>query len=153
MKRVFFAMSMFAFFLSSDTVVAQNPVSWTFTAKKIADQTYEVHMMATIQSGWHLYSQTQPDNAVANPTEFTFNNNPLISLEGKIKEEGEMEKYLDPRLDIGANQYSNKVDFVQVIKLKTGKAKTNVAGKVEYQTCNDEKCLPPKTVTFSVTLQ
>ncbi|HEX2629438.1 MAG TPA: protein-disulfide reductase DsbD domain-containing protein [Chitinophagaceae bacterium] len=132
---------------------AQNPVSWTFTAKKIADQTYEIHMTANIQSGWHLYSQVQPDNAVANPTEFTINNNPLFTLDGKIKEDGKMEKYLDTRLDIGANQYSNKVNFVQVVKLKTAKAKTNVAGKVEFQTCNDEKCLPPKTITFSVALQ
>jgi hypothetical protein len=131
---------------------AQNPVTWTFSAKKIADQTYEVHMTANIQSGWHLYSQTQPDNAIANPTEFTLNNNPLLSLDGKIREVGSMEKYEDKRLDIGAHQYSNKVDFVQVVKLKSAKAKTNVAGKVEFQTCNDEKCLPPKSVTFSVAL-
>src|SRR5215204_3389054 len=109
---------------------AQNPVTWTFSAKKIADQTYEVHMTANIQSGWHLYSQTQPDNAIANPTEFTLNNNPLLALDGKIKEVGSMEKYEDKRLDIGAHQYSTKVDFVQVVKLKSVKAKTNVAGKV-----------------------
>lgn len=150
MKKIFTLALLVA---GSLAVRAQNPVTWTFTAKKIADKTYEVHMTANIQSGWHLYSQVQPDNAVANPTAFTINSNPLLTLDGKIKEEGSMEKYLDKRLDIGANQYSNKVDFVQVVKLKTGKAKTNVAGKVEFQTCNDEKCLPPKTVTFSVAIQ
>jgi DsbC/DsbD-like thiol-disulfide interchange protein len=153
MKKLLLGVFVLAFFLSTDKAVAQNPVSWTFSAKKIADQTYELHMTATIQSGWHLYSQKQPGNAVANPTAFTLNSNPLITFEGKIKEDGKMEKYLDTQLDIGANQYAGKVDFVQVVKLKTDKTKTNIAGKVEFQTCNEEKCLPPKTITFSVALQ
>ena len=46
----------------------------------------------------------------------------------------------------------DKVDFVQVVKLKAN-AKTNVSGNVEFQTCNDEKCLPPKTVNFSIALK
>ena len=50
-----------------------------------------------------------------------------------------------------ANQYSEKVDFVQIVKLK-GKVKTSFSGSVEYQTCDDKKCLPPKTVNFKVAL-
>ena len=129
-----------------------NPISWNFTAKKVADKTYEIHMTATIQNNWHLYSQTQPDDAIASPTSFTINPNPLFTLEGKIKEVGRMEKFHDAKLDLSANQYSNTVDFVQVIKLK-GNAKTNFSGTVEFQTCNDEKCLPPKTVTYSVSIK
>jgi thiol:disulfide interchange protein DsbD len=131
---------------------AQNPVSWTFSAKKVDDKTYEVHMTANIQPGWHLYSQHQPDDAIAIPTGFTINNNPLLKLDGKVKEMGTMEKFHDKKLDVSANQYSNKVDFVQVIKLKA-RAKTNITGSVEFQTCNDEKCLPPKTVNFNVALK
>lgn len=129
----------------------QNPVSWTFSAKKIADKQYEVHMTATIQKGWHLYSQTQPEDAVAMPTGFKINNNPLLTFDGKIKEEGKMEKFHDAKLELSANQYSNKVNFVQIVKLKAN-AKTNVTGTVEFQTCNDEKCLPPKKVNFDVAL-
>ncbi len=129
-----------------------NPVSWTFTAKKVADKTYEVHMKATIQSGWHLYSQTQPEDAIVNPTTFTLNNNPLLIVDGKTKETGTIEKFHDAKLNISANQYSNTVDFVQKIKLKA-KAKTNFSGNVEYQTCDDKKCLPPKTVNFSIAIQ
>ena len=131
---------------------AQNPVSWTFSAKKIDDKTYELHMTANIQSGWHLFSQNQPEDAIALPTGFTINNNPLLKLDGKIKEVGSMEKFHDKKLDISANQYSDKVDFVQLLKLKA-KAKTNLTGSVEYQTCNDERCLPPKTVNFAVSIK
>jgi thiol:disulfide interchange protein DsbD len=40
---------------------------------------------------------------------------------------------------------------VQIIKLK-GKIKTSFSGSVEFQTCDDKKCLPPKTVNFKVAL-
>ena len=128
-----------------------NPVSWTYTAKKTSDKTYEVRLTATIQSGWHLYSQSQPNDAIAEPTKITFNKNPLLKLDGNIKEEGKMEKFHDAKLDLSANQYSSKVEFVQTVKMKAT-AKTNVTGTVRFQTCNDEKCLPPKTVNFSIAL-
>lgn len=128
-----------------------NPVSWNFSSKKISDNVYELQITATIQQGWHLYSQTQPKDAIAQPTSFVFNKNPLIELDGKVKEVGNLEKFKDKELDISANQYSNKVVFTQKVKLK-GKAKTNVTGKLTYQTCDDVKCLPPKTVNMSIAL-
>ena len=131
---------------------AQTPVSWSFNSKKVSDKTYEVHLTANIQSGWHLYSQDQPSDAIAIPTSVTINNNPLLKLDGKVKEVGKMEKFNDKNLGISAHQYSNKVDFVQVVKVKSS-AKTNVSGSVEFQTCDDKKCLPPKTVDFNIALK
>lgn len=128
-----------------------NPVTWSFSSKKISDKIYEVHLVATIQNKWHLYSQSQPDDAIAIPTAFTFNPNPLFTVEGKVKEIGKLEKYTDKTLGVSANQYSKTVTFVQTIKMK-GNVKTSVTGNVEYQTCDDEKCLPPKTVNFKVAL-
>lgn len=137
--------------LTSCAGISQSPVSWSFAAKKTADKTYEVRLTATIQNGWHLYSQTQPDDAIAIPTSIQFTKNPLLNMEGAVKEVGKMEKFHDKTLDLSANQYSGKVEFVQVVKIKSS-AKTNVSGTVEFQTCNDEKCLPPKKVNFSVSL-
>jgi thiol:disulfide interchange protein DsbD len=128
---------------------ALNPVSWTFSAKKTGDKTYEIHLTASIQSGWHLYSQIQPEDAIAIPTNFTFNNNPLVKLNGSVKEVGKLEKFHDAKLDLSANQYSKQVDFVQTVQLKAN-AKTNLTGSVEFQTCNDERCLPPKTEKFLI---
>jgi thiol:disulfide interchange protein DsbD len=148
MKRTIIILLVFV--LGSNLLNAQlNPVSWTFTSKKISDKTYELHLTAMMQSGWHLYSQVQPEDAVAIPTGFKLNSNPLVTLDGKIKEVGKMEKFHDAKLDISANQYAEKVDFVQVVKLKSS-VKTSITGSVEYQTCDDKKCLPPKTVTFSI---
>jgi len=150
MKKLYFILlSVFVTIVAS--AQGLNPVSWNFTSKKIRDNVYEIQMIATIQQGWHLYSQTQPKDAIAQPTSFVFNRNPLIELDGKVKEVGNLEKFKDKELDISANQYSNKVVFTQKVKLK-GKAKTNVTGKLTYQTCDDVKCLPPKTVNLSISL-
>lgn len=129
-----------------------DPIKWTFTSKKIDAKTYEVHMSAAIQVGWHLYSQTQPHDAIINPTLIVMNPNPLVALDGKAKEIGKMEVITDKRLGISANQYSNQVEFVQKVKLKTA-AKTNISGTVEFQTCDDKKCLPPKKITFNLALK
>lgn len=150
MKKLYFILlSLFVTILAS--AQGLNPVSWNFTSQKISDNVYEIQMTATIQQGWHLYSQSQPKDAIAQPTSFVFNKNPLIELDGKVKEIGNLEKFKDKELDISANQYSNKVVFTQKVKLK-GKAKTNVTGKLTYQTCDDVKCLPPKTVNLSIAL-
>lgn len=141
-----------AWALQAQNPYAQNPVSWNFTSKKVSDKTFEVHLTASIQPGWHLYSQDQPDDAIATPTNVKINNNPLLKLDGKVKEVGNMEKYKDKILGISAHQYSEKVDFVQVIKIKSS-AKTNVSGSVAFQTCDDKKCLPVKTVNFNIALK
>jgi Disulphide bond corrector protein DsbC len=141
-----------AFIFMGWSLYAQNPVSWSFSSKKVSDKTFEIHLTANIQSGWHLYSQNQPDDAIAIPTTVKINNNPLLKLDGKIKEVGSMEKYKDKVLGISAHQYSNKVDFVQMVKMKSN-AKTNVSGSVEFQTCDDKKCLPPKTINFNIALK
>lgn len=151
MKKIFFFL-LIALVSFGATAQMANPVSWTFNSKKISDNVYEVQLVATIESGWHLYSQSQPKDAIAIPTNFSFNKNPLVELDGKVKETGKLEKFIDKDLGVSANQYSKVVVFSQKVKLK-GKAKSNVGGNVTFQTCDDKKCLPPKTVNFNIALK
>jgi thiol:disulfide interchange protein DsbD len=137
--------------ISAANAQTLNPIQWTYTAKKVADKTYEVHLTANIQTTWHLYSQTQPADAINQPTEIIFKKNPLVVIDGNIKEVGKMQLFKDEKLKISANQYADKVDFVQKVKLKSN-TKTNLVGSVEYQTCDDKKCLPPKKIDFTVAL-
>src|SRR5215218_2069030 len=85
-KIVFILLAFFSVVFASAQNV--NPVSWTFSSKKISDKDYELQLVATIQQGWHLYSQTQPEDAIAQPTSFNFNKNPLVTIDGKVKEMG-----------------------------------------------------------------
>ncbi|MEO9022864.1 MAG: protein-disulfide reductase DsbD domain-containing protein [Ginsengibacter sp.] len=129
----------------------QNPVSWTATSKKINDKTYEIHLTANIEKGWHTYSQTTPDGGPI-PTSLTFTKNPLLTMEGNAKEVGKLEQHNEPLFGVDVKQFSNRVDFVQVVKLKAP-VKTSVNVAVEFMVCNDKECLPPRTQKFSVALK
>lgn len=128
-----------------------NPVKWSFSSKKLAGNTYEVHLTATIDKGWHTYSQTTPEGGPV-PTSINFTKNPLVSIEGKAKEVGKMEQHHEPLFGVDVKQFSDKVDFVQIIKVK-GAAATTVTGSIESMACNDKQCLPPSTEKFSVSLK
>ena len=147
MKRFFAIATILVFGLNAQAQL--DPITWTFSSVKINEKDYEIHLKATIQSGWHLYSQKQPSDAIAEPTSIKINANPLFKTDDKIKEVGKMEVMKDASLGISANQYSQSVEFVQKIKLKAA-VKTNFTGSIQYQTCNDKKCLPSKKITFSV---
>lgn len=143
LATVFFTMVCFA--------QVKDPVQWSFSSKKIDASTYEVHLTATLDNGWHMYSQTTPDGGPV-PTTINFIKNPLLTLLGAAKELGKLEQKHEELFGVDVKQFSKKVDFVQTIKLK-GKVKTALNGSVEFMTCNDHECLPPKTQKFSLLLQ
>lgn len=124
-----------------------NPVKWTYTAKKIAEKTYELHMTASIDGNWHLYAQDAGEGP--EPTTFNFTANPLIKFDGKVKEIGKLEKSYDKNFKSVLKYYAKKVDFVQKIKVKSSIA-TIVNGSVTFMVCNDRQCLPPRDFPFSI---
>lgn len=143
----------FILFFVSVNVSAQmhNPVTWNYTAKKIADKTYEVHLTASVKNPWHIYSQSTPEGGPI-PTKIIFKKNPLVIPTGKAKEKGKLLQKHEEVFDVDVKYFDGNVDFVQVVKLKSN-VKTNVSGTIEFMACNDEQCLPPTTVPFTVTLQ
>ncbi|MFV0566911.1 MAG: cytochrome C biogenesis protein, partial [Flavobacteriaceae bacterium] len=62
------------------------PVKWTSSATKISDTEYELVATATIDSGWHLYSQNVPEDG-PRPTIFTYQNNGKYLKKGNTTEE------------------------------------------------------------------
>jgi thiol:disulfide interchange protein DsbD len=131
--------------------MVSNPVEWSATAKKIGDKIYEIRLSADIKDGWHIYSQTTPDGGPI-PTAITFTKNPLVISSGIPKETGKLEKRFEPLFGVDVKQYSDKVEFVQIVKLKAN-VKTSVALAVEFMVCNDKQCLPPTTKKFTVALK
>jgi cytochrome c biogenesis DsbD-like protein len=133
-------------------VSAQKPVKWNFFAKKVNDKTFELHLVAQIQDGWHIYSQTTPKGG-PHPTVIQFSKNPLTNLSGKIKEQGELKSYFEDAFGVTVKKFTcNKVEFIQLVNLKSAKIKTNIVGTVEYMACTDEMCMPPATEKFEINL-
>lgn len=146
-KKFSILFAVFSIIMLSASAQMENPVQWSYSAKKIADKTYELHITANLEGKWHIYAQDAGEGPV--PTEFSFTTNPLVKMDGKVREVGKLEKSYDPNFKSVLKYYGSKVDFVQKVKLKSN-ATTVVAGTVTYMVCNDKKCLPPKDVPFSV---
>jgi len=149
----YFFLSVFALLVSGISLAqsgSAKQVTWTHSAKKLSGNTYELRMSATINGNYHMYAQQAGVEGPV-PTTITFSPNPLVVLEGKAKEEGKLIKKFESAWDGNVNYFEKKVDFVQVVKLKA-KAKTSVAGKIEFMVCNDNQCLPPSQVDFRIAL-
>lgn len=123
-----------------------NPVKFNYSAKKISDNQYELHIKAIIDNKWHLYSTFNPTGG-AEPTVITFSG---IEKMGKLKENGKLKTVFEKSFGVQQKYFENTVDFVQVVKTKSGVKK--VEGSIEYMVCNDNKCLPPKEVPFEIKL-
>ena len=133
----------------------ENPVSWSYEAKKKSANTYEIVITANVEHPWHIYSQnTGKGGPIA--TEIKFKPNPLVTVPAaKPKELGKIEKVMDNNFGtqpVQVTYFSDKVQFVQTVTVK-GNVKTNLAGTVEYMVCNDSKCLPPTKKSFDLKLQ
>lgn len=146
MKKIFLSLFVLAFFGAANAQI-ENPVKWTYTAKKIKADVYELHMTAVMDGKWHIYSQQAGEGP--EPTSFTFDKNPLVKTDGAVAENGKLTKEYDENFKSVLKFYNGKVDFVQRVKLKSNIA-TVAKGKVTYMVCNDKKCLPPREIPFSI---
>ncbi len=128
----------------------KDPVSFKYEAVKKAGNTYELIITATVPAPWHIYSQNTGKNGPV-PTAISFKKNSLLTLVGKPKELGKLEKMFDKNFNTNVLYYADQVQFVQTITVK-GNIKTNISGSVNYMVCDDSQCLPPTTKSFDIKL-
>jgi hypothetical protein len=128
----------------------QQPVHWSFTAKKLNANLFEIHITGKIDKPWHTYSQTTPDGGPS-PTHIKFSRNPLVSFKGKINEVGDLRTIHDDAFGVDVKYFDEQIDFVQVISVRSN-VKTKQSGSIEFMVCNDHQCLPPKTLDFNIAL-
>ncbi len=149
MKRILIVI--FSFFTVASFAQTKDVVKFSYEAKKKANGEYDILITASLQKPWHIYSQNTEKGGPL-PTKINFSPNPLLTLQGKVKEEGKLEKVFDENFKKNVLYYSNKVVFVQTVKLK-GKVQTNITGNIKYMVCDDEMCLPPTKKSFDIKLQ
>jgi len=119
------------------------PVKWETSVEKLSDTEYQLITTATIESGWHLYSQTVPENGPI-ATTFTYDDS-----EGNFKitgntTEDEGHTVEDPVFGMKIKFFEASAIFKQKIELS--KDISTVDAIVEFMVCDDTKCLPPTEV-------
>lgn len=125
------------------------PVHWSYGAKKTGPTEATIFIKATIDEGWHIYSQTVKEGGPIK-TSFTFTPAKTYTLVGKTIEPKPISKF-EKAFSMNVSYFETSVIFQQKVKLKAGQA--TVKGKLEYMTCNDQKCLPPEDLDFSVDIK
>lgn len=124
----------------------QKPVKWSFSSEKKGNEAVLL-LKATIEKGWHLYAQDIPEGGPI-PTSFKFTPSSSYSLIGKPSEPT-AEEVFDPNFEMKLRYFGGSVVFKQKISLKTQEA-FKVAGSLEFMVCNDQMCLPPDEVEFTI---
>jgi thiol:disulfide interchange protein DsbD len=133
------------FALQSKSQILQ-PVKWSYAAKKTSATEAVVFIKATIDAGWHVYSQFVKDGGPVKTTiDFTPSN--TFAMVGKATEPQPIIR-MEKAFGMEVGFFENSVIFQQKIKLKA--RQVTVSGKLEYMTCNDQKCLPPDDIDFSI---
>jgi len=135
-------------FFSGASVFAQieNPVTWSYGQKKISKTEAIIYLKATIESGWHIYSQElKPGGPIK--TSFTFAPSKDYVKVGKTIEPKASTKF-EKVFNMNVGYFEKQVIFQQKVKLL--KPTATVKGKLEYMVCDETKCLPPTEVDFMV---
>jgi len=127
----------------------KTPVKWAYAAKKLNNNEAVVLIKATIDKGWHIYSQNiKPGGPI--PTSFQFAKSTDYALNGKTAEPKGI-SHFEKVFDMDVVYFENEVVFQQKIKLN--KPTATVKGTLEFMVCNDRECLPPDEVNFSIPIK
>ncbi len=155
MKKFNWTTRLMGLFLLSIFAHAQTekPIQWSL---QVAPKTFAAggkftaQLTARIAPGWHLYALEEIPNG-PRPTRITLAAKQPFQLSGDIAAPAPRVKF-DENFGVETQVYEKAVTFGVPIKIvataKSGQTKLVV--QTRYQVCNEQICLPPKTVTVEV---
>jgi|GEM_PF-180319 len=124
-----------------------NPVSWSFDVEHISGDEYDLIFHADIEKTWNVYSQ-YIDEGGPFPTTITYETEPLETV-GASVESGYKKEGMDPIFEMNVIKFLAKEPYVIRQRIKKG-ALSTVSGYLTFMTCDDERCLPPTDIDFTI---
>jgi len=129
-----------------------DPTSWDVQVNKLGNQEFELVSIATLEQGWHIYSQVPIDAEIGpTPTQLRF-----YEAEGNFKLVGPNEEigtYAEFTDVWGTDvlQFKDRAVFKQKIKLENPDLAYIIAEAV-FMVCDDERCIPatPEVLIFKL---
>ncbi|WP_288955765.1 thioredoxin family protein [uncultured Polaribacter sp.] len=140
------------FFLFTIVLFSQieDPIKWETSVQKKSKKEYTLITTATIDKGWHLYSQSVPDDGPIPTTFFYDVSKGDFSLIDKTTEE-KGHTVDDPVFGMKIKFFENLAIFEQRIKV-LGEV-TSINASVEFMVCDDTKCLAPTEIDLVFNLK
>lgn len=129
----------------------QNPVKWSYSVENNGTAEATLVIKATIDKGWHLYSQFIGDGGPV-PTSFRFNKSADYSLVAGVAEIPKAKPIFDEIFGMNVAWFEKSATFKQKIKVNSAKD-FKITGALEFMVCDDKQCLPPEEVEFSFNIK
>ena len=104
---------------ASATAQTIQPVKWSYKAEQTTSGEATLILTATIEKGWHLYSQNIADGGPIKTT-FTFSDSADFELVGKVAE-GKAIEFFDKNFDMQLAYFSHEAVFKQKIRINNFK--------------------------------
>src|SRR6476660_9942665 len=111
MKKITLILGLVLFSTIGAFAQLENPVTWSYAAKKISNTEAVVYLKATIEDDWHIYSQNIKAGG-PNKTAFCFASSKDYSLIGKPSEPKPITKY-EKVFKMDVLYFENEVVFQQ----------------------------------------
>jgi len=147
LKRVFLTAAVFMLLAFSASSQIYDPVTWDFGYEKKSETGYELVFTAEIEKGSHIYAMNIQEGGPI-PTSFVINPSSGFTLDGKTFEVTLPEELFDEAFGFKIKSFSEKAEFRQ--KITSGNTSFTVTGLVNFMSCNNTTCSPPKDVEFSI---
>ena len=141
------ALTALLFFNLAPVAPVENHVKWGHVAKRISPTEATIYIKATIDDGWHIYSQHIEEGG-PRKTKITFTPSNAYSLVGKTIEPKALTKF-DIFFKMNVGWFEREVVFTQKIKLNSANVSA-VKCKLEFVVCNNKACLPPDEAAFNI---
>ena len=131
----------------------ENPIKWEAAVEQENDSVYTLIFKASLEPGWHLYSQEEIEMEIAPiATAFTYEEVPgKYELSGPTVEPDVPPLY-DAVFEADITYFEDEAEFRQKIKVLDTTGLVIIA-EVYYSVCDDEKCLPPETERFTISIE
>jgi thiol:disulfide interchange protein DsbD len=127
-----------------------DPVGWKLqdppAAPTKAGARFNPKLLAVVQKGWHLYS-LKPIAEGPIPTRIWIAEGQPFSLAGAVQSP-EPQVLHDPSFGMEVELFEGDTVFTLPVRVATGAplGPQKLVVSVSYQSCNNQICLPPKTV-------
>ena len=118
------------------------PIHWEAVAARLTDSTAQITLTATIDEGWHLYTQDLPDGGPV-ATQFRYKQPAL----GPTTTDATVLSDYDDNFEMELTYYTTKAVFTQTV---LAREEETLAGSVTFMACDDHQCLAPETWDFEV---
>ncbi len=138
-KLLTYLLLLFPFLMQAEILA---PIHWEACAARLTDSTAQITLTATIDEGWHLYTQDLPEGGPV-ATQFRYKQ-PVL---GPTTTDAPVLSDYDENFEMELTYYTSRAVFTQTVLARPDET---LAGSVTFMACDDHQCLAPETWDFEI---